>query len=65
MSNTLKFPSQLVTFLFLSADSASLLTSDLNEVASVIVNRAWEDPTYHNAAANLCAYIAQARRSCG
>ena len=30
---------------------------DLNEVASVIVNRAWEDPTYHKAAGNLCAYI--------
>lgn len=40
-------------------DSMSLLTSDLNEVASVIVNRAWEDPSYHKAAANLCAYIAQ------
>ncbi|KAI0215154.1 hypothetical protein LSAT2_032796 [Lamellibrachia satsuma] len=40
-------------------DSVSLLTSDLNEVASVIVNRAWEDPSYHRAAANLCSYIAQ------
>ena len=43
--------------LFLSSDSGALLMCDLNEVASVIVNRAWEDPTYHKAAANLCAYI--------
>ncbi|ELT94378.1 hypothetical protein CAPTEDRAFT_221299 [Capitella teleta] len=38
-------------------DPKSLNTRNLQEVANVIVSRAWEDPTYHVTAAKICSHI--------
>ena len=43
------------------ADPGSLLPRYVEEVASVVVSRAWEDPLYHNTAAKMCAHIIEVR----